>query len=158
MFQFTRFIKVRGFPRRRFIHHRMHSEYNVSFCTTSFFFWTKASTKNWYLEFVWSLMRGGFEPPTIDLWVRGSTKLNYLICYPTKTPTFPREGGTVSSYGACYGGLRGGRFATASPLFFCLPKRNQHRLRRGLPGYLILFAPRAFAPQCQDCTRKLPSH
>jgi len=44
------------------------------------------------------------------------------------------------------------------PRFFCLPKRNQHRLRRGLPGYLILFAPRAFAPQCQACTRKLPSH
>ncbi|CAL6437124.1 unnamed protein product [Bathycoccus prasinos] len=36
--------------------------------------------------------------------------------------------------------------------------KNQHRLRRGLPGYLILFAPRAFAPQCQECTRKLPSH
>jgi hypothetical protein len=24
-----------------------------------------------------------------------------------------------------------------------------HRLRRGLPGYLIQFAPHAFAPQCQ---------
>jgi hypothetical protein len=24
-----------------------------------------------------------------------------------------------------------------------------HRLRRGLPGYLILFAPHAFVPQCQ---------
>ena len=42
-------------------------------------------------------------------------------------------------------------------MFFCLPKRNQHRLRRGLPGYLILFAPRAFAPQCQSWARKVPS-
>ena len=29
-----------------------------------------------------------------------------------------------------------------------------HRLRRGLPGYLILFAPHAFAPQCQLQARK----
>ncbi len=28
-----------------------------------------------------------------------------------------------------------------------------HRLRRGLPGYLILFAPHAFAPQRQSRTR-----
>ena len=42
--------------------------------------------------------------------------------------------------------------------FFCHPKRNQHRLRRWLPGYLILFAPHAFAPQCQIQTRRLPSH
>lgn len=42
-------------------------------------------------------------------------------------------------------------------IFFCHPKRNQHRLRRGLPGYLILFAPHAFAPQCQVQPRKLPS-
>jgi len=40
-------------------------------------------------------------------------------------------------------------FRTLLGMFFCLPKRNQHRLRRGLPGYLILFAPRAFAPQRQ---------
>ena len=33
---------------------------------------------------------------------------------------------------------------------------STHRLR-GLPGYLILFAPHAFAPQCQLQTRKSPS-
>src|SRR5690606_41847662 len=27
-----------------------------------------------------------------------------------------------------------------------LPTTSRHRLRRGLPGYLILFAPHAFAP------------
>src|SRR5204863_9701602 len=32
-----------------------------------------------------------------------------------------------------------------------------HRLRRGLPGYLILFAPHAFAPQRQFRTSKPPS-
>ncbi len=29
------------------------------------------------------------------------------------------------------------------------PIPSNHRLRRGLPGYLILFAPHAFVPQCQ---------
>ena len=38
------------------------------------------------------------------------------------------------------------------------PTASRHRLRRGLPGYLILFAPHAFAPQCQIQTRRLPSH
>src|SRR5690554_4874657 len=32
-----------------------------------------------------------------------------------------------------------------------------HRLRRGLPGYLILFAPHAFAPQRQLQAREPPS-
>ena len=32
---------------------------------------------------------------------------------------------------------------------------NRHRLRRGLPGYLILFAPHAFAPQRQYLPRRL---
>ncbi len=32
-----------------------------------------------------------------------------------------------------------------------------HRLLRGLPGYLILFAPHAFAPQRQYWSRKPPS-
>ncbi len=34
---------------------------------------------------------------------------------------------------------------------------STHRLRRGLPGYLILFAPHAFAPQRQLQTREPPS-
>ena len=34
---------------------------------------------------------------------------------------------------------------------------STHRLRRGLPGYLILFAPHAFEPQRQFQSRKPPS-
>jgi hypothetical protein len=37
------------------------------------------------------------------------------------------------------------------------PTPSTHRLRRGLPGYLILFAPHAFAPQRQDQAREPPS-
>ena len=37
------------------------------------------------------------------------------------------------------------------------PTPSTHRLRRGLPGYLILFAPHAFAPQRQLQARKSPS-
>ncbi len=34
---------------------------------------------------------------------------------------------------------------------------SEHRLLRGLPGYLILFATHAFAPQRQYLSRELPS-
>ncbi len=37
------------------------------------------------------------------------------------------------------------------------PTPSIHRLRRGLPGYLILFAPHAFAPQRQYWPRLPPS-
>lgn len=37
------------------------------------------------------------------------------------------------------------------------PTPSAHRLRRGLPGYLILFAPHAFAPQRQERPRDPPS-
>ncbi len=37
------------------------------------------------------------------------------------------------------------------------PTASTHRLRRGLPGYLILFAPHAFAPQRQLRPRDVPS-
>ncbi len=37
------------------------------------------------------------------------------------------------------------------------PTPSTHRLRLGLPGYLILFAPLAFAPQRQYRSRKPPS-
>src|SRR6266478_2761115 len=37
------------------------------------------------------------------------------------------------------------------------PTPSIHRLGRGLPGYLIRFAPHAFAPQRQDRPRKPPS-
>src|SRR6266850_1230050 len=38
-----------------------------------------------------------------------------------------------------------------------LPTASIHRLQRGLPGYLILFAPHAFAPQRQYRTSEPPS-
>ena len=38
-----------------------------------------------------------------------------------------------------------------------LPTPSAHRLQRGLPGYLILFAPHAFVLQRQFWARKLPS-
>src|SRR5450830_1097300 len=37
------------------------------------------------------------------------------------------------------------------------PTPSAHRLQRGLPGYLILFAPHAFASQRQFRSRKSPS-
>ena len=37
------------------------------------------------------------------------------------------------------------------------PTSGIHRLRRGLPGYLILFAPHAFGPQCQLQSSEPPS-
>ena len=37
------------------------------------------------------------------------------------------------------------------------PTPSIHRLRRGLPGYLILFAPHAFVLQCQLQSSKSPS-
>ena len=39
----------------------------------------------------------------------------------------------------------------------CSPTPSIHRLRRGLPGYLILFAPHAFEPQRQLKPSKPPS-
>src|SRR5512140_1869980 len=39
----------------------------------------------------------------------------------------------------------------------CLPTSSSHRLQRGLPGYLILFDPHAFAPQRQLQTKEPPS-
>ena len=38
-----------------------------------------------------------------------------------------------------------------------MPTTSTHRLRRGLPGYLILFAPHAFAPQRQYRASVSPS-
>ena len=37
------------------------------------------------------------------------------------------------------------------------PTPSAHRLRRGLPGYLSLFAPHAFASQRQEMPREPPS-
>ena len=41
--------------------------------------------------------------------------------------------------------------------WLCPPTPSIHRLRRGLPGYLILFAPHAFEPQRQLPSSKPPS-
>ena len=38
-----------------------------------------------------------------------------------------------------------------------VPTSSIHRLRRGLPGYLILFDPRTFVPQRQLSAGRLPS-
>src|SRR3954468_16483726 len=53
-------------------------------------------------------------------------------------------GGVLNAFAAA---LKGGNPLTLST----------HRLRRGLPGYLILFAPHAFAPQRQLQAREPPS-
>ena len=45
---------------------------------------------------------------------------------------------------------------TAAPRVYP-PIPSIHRLQRGLPGYLILFAPHAFVPQRQFQSRKPPS-
>ena len=37
------------------------------------------------------------------------------------------------------------------------PTVSHHRLQRGLPGYLILFAPHAFVLESQSLSSKLPS-
>ena len=37
------------------------------------------------------------------------------------------------------------------------PTTSNHRLRRGLPGYLILFDPHAFVPQRQLIRSNMPS-
>ena len=40
---------------------------------------------------------------------------------------------------------------------YIAPTASHHRLRRGLPGYLILFDPRAFVHQRQSRPREVPS-
>ena len=45
-------------------------------------------------------------------------------------------------------------FGTENP---CCPQSSTHRLRPGLPGYLILFAPHAFVPQRQKRSSLPPS-
>jgi hypothetical protein len=47
------------------------------------------------------------------------------------------------------------RFRLAAQNFF--QTASKHRLGRGLPGYLILFDPHAFVPQCQSKSSNLPS-
>ncbi len=47
--------------------------------------------------------------------------------------------------------------ALAAPLNSKLPTASIHRLRRGLPGYLILFDPHAVAPERQIRASEPPS-
>ncbi len=51
----------------------------------------------------------------------------------------------------------GALIALAAALRRNAPTPSAHRLQRGLPGYLILFAPHAFAPQRQSMARSSPS-
>src|SRR5215217_3626101 len=53
-------------------------------------------------------------------------------------------GGTLNAFGAAQG--------DSTP-----PTPSVHRLRLGLPGYLILFAPLAFASQRQEWPSEPPS-
>ncbi|CAM9598257.1 unnamed protein product, partial [Hapterophycus canaliculatus] len=53
------------------------------------------------------------------------------------------------------GGALNALATTRKPLK--VPTSSAHRLRHGLPGYLILFATHAFAPQRQYRPRVLPS-
>ena len=46
---------------------------------------------------------------------------------------------------------------TLAPVPNLSPTPSIHRLQRGLPGYLILFDPHAFAPQRQLYPRQSPS-
>ncbi len=48
-------------------------------------------------------------------------------------------------------------FASCGTEALLCPVPSIHRLRRGLPGYLILFAPHAFEPQRQLPSSKPPS-
>ncbi len=53
--------------------------------------------------------------------------------------------------------LPGGSLNAFSVADDVLPTTSDHRLRRGLPGYLILFAPHAFVPERQLQVSELPS-
>ena len=71
----------------------------------------------------------------------------HRLCGPPSVPlsfslATVLPGGVLNALAAA---LRGGNPLTLST----------HRLRRGLPGYLILFAPHAFAPQRQLQTRRV---
>src|SRR5256886_16473092 len=48
-------------------------------------------------------------------------------------------------------------FRSTTPGGSLPPTSSVHRLRRGLPGYLILVAPHAGAPQCQQPPSRTPS-
>src|SRR6266542_1573005 len=65
-----------------------------------------------------------------------------LLCVSTLRPYSP--GGALNALAAARRGL--------NP-----PTPSAHRLQRGLPGYLIPFAPHAFAPQRQELHRDPPS-
>lgn len=72
-----------------------------------------------------------------------------LVRAPVNSFEFQPCGRTPQA-GHLIGYLRHGRVRSS-------PTPSAHRLRLGLPGYLILFAPPAFAPQRQGQAREPPS-
>ena len=72
----------------------------------------------------------------------------HRLCGPPSIPLSFTLAGILPrrrTYRVCFGAQPLGRTPSA------------HRLLCGLPGYLILFAPRTFAPQRQSRARRLPS-
>ena len=69
-----------------------------------------------------------------------------LVRAPVNSFEFQPCGRTWDTYCVCDG--------TENLMF---PTPSIHRLRCGLPGYLILFAPHTFVPQRQLLSRKSPS-
>ena len=84
--------------------------------------------------------------------LRVASKLNHMLHRLCGSPSIPLSFILANvlprwnTYCVCCG--------TEEP---CSPTPSIHRLRRGLPGYLILFAPHAFEPQRQLSSSKPPS-
>ena len=79
---------------------------------------------------------------------------------PKERPALPRPSGRCQVLVRFFALLR---IKPHAPLLVRVPVNSfefhtcVRTLRRGLPGYLILFAPHAFVPQCQLQSRKSPS-
>ncbi len=69
----------------------------------------------------------------------------------------PRQFLLVSPLRAYFPGGALNSFPTALIQLKALPTPSTHRLRPGLPGYLIPFAPLAFVPHRQACSSLTPS-
>ena len=68
-----------------------------------------------------------------------------------------RKGSSLSRSLLCQALVRFFALLRIKPHNVSPPTPSNHRLRRGLPGYLILFAPHAFEPQRQLESSKPPS-
>jgi ribose-phosphate pyrophosphokinase len=89
-------------------------------------------------------IQGFFDIP-IDNFEAGPTIVSYLkdLKLEDAVVVSPDHGGTTR--------------ARKIAINFSAPTLSAHRLRRGLPGYLILFAPHAFVHQRQSRPSKSPS-